>query len=301
MKHTLLYIGMLLASFVMQPAAVLAKVPKQAKAQKEAKVVKQLVVLHTNDTHSCVMPINHNLADTAMANRGGFLRRVAMIQEERKANPDLLLFDSGDFSQGSPYYSLFKGDVEVGLMNEMKYDAATIGNHEFDFGIDNMVRIFKMAKFPIVCSNYDFTGTPLADIVKPYAIIYRKGVKIGVFGLGPELKGLVTEANYGSIKYEDPIAKANEMVNILKKQEKCDVIICISHLGWDIDGIDDTEMVSGTRDIDLVLGGHSHTYFKQLQYRKNLDGREVPVDQNGKSAIWVGKMILKLVKNTSKK
>ena len=224
-----------------------------------------------------------------------------MIQEERKENPDLLLFDSGDFSQGSPYYSLFKGDVEVGLMNEMKYDAATIGNHEFDFGIDNMVRIFKMAKFPIVCSNYDFTGTPLADIVKPYAIIYRKGVKIGVFGLGPELKGLVTEANYGSIKYEDPIAKANEMVNILKKQEKCDVIICISHLGWDIDGIDDTEMVSGTRDIDLVLGGHSHTYFKQLQYRKNLDGREVPVDQNGKSAIWVGKMILKLVKNTSKK
>lgn len=295
MKHTLLYIGMALAFFAMQPDVA------QAKTKKPAKVEKQLVVLHTNDTHSCVMPINPNLADTAMANRGGFLRRVAMIQEERKANPDLLLFDSGDFSQGSPYYSLFKGDVEVGLMNEMKYDAATIGNHEFDFGIDNMVRIFKMAKFPIVCSNYDFTGTPLADIVKPYAIIYRKGVKIGVFGLGPELKGLVTEANYGSIKYEDPIAKANEMVNILKKQEKCDVIICISHLGWDIDGIDDTEMVSGTRDIDLVLGGHSHTYFKQLQYRKNLDGREVPVDQNGKSAIWVGKMILKLVKNTSKK
>ena len=119
-------------------------------------MVKQLVVLHTNDTHSCVMPINPNLADTATANRGGFLRRVAMIKQERKANPDLLLFDSGDFSQGSPYYSLFKGDVEVGLMNEMKYDAATIGNHEFDFGIDNMVRIFKMAKFPIVCSNYDF-------------------------------------------------------------------------------------------------------------------------------------------------
>ena len=125
MKHTLLYIGLALASFMMQPAAV------QAKTRKEAKVVKQLVVLHTNDTHSCVMPINPNLADTATANRGGFLRRVAMISQERKANPDLLLFDSGDFSQGSPYYSLFKGDVEVGLMNEMKYDAATIGNHEF--------------------------------------------------------------------------------------------------------------------------------------------------------------------------
>ena len=290
MKHTLLYIGLVLASFVMQPATV------QAKAKKEAKVVKQLVVLHTNDTHSCVMPINPNLADTATANRGGFLRRVAMIKEERKQNPDLLLFDSGDFSQGSPYYSLFKGDVEVGLMNEMKYDAATIGNHEFDFGIDNMVRIFKMAKFPIVCSNYDFTGTELAQIVKPYTIIYRKGLKIGVFGLGPQLAGLVTEKNYGCIKYLDPIAKTNEMTDILKKKEKCDVIICLSHLGWDIDGDDDTEMIPGSRYIDLVLGGHSHTYFKDLQYVKDLDGKPVPVDQNGKSAIWVGKMVLDLSK-----
>ena len=291
MKHTLLYIGMVLASFMMQPATV------QAKAQKESKVVKQLVVLHTNDTHSCVMPINPNLADTAMANRGGYLRRVAMIKQERKANPDLLLFDSGDFSQGSPYYSLFKGDVEVGLMNEMKYDAAIIGNHEFDFGIDNMVRIFKMAKFPIVCSNYDFAGTELASIVKPYVVLKRKGLKIGVFGLGPELAGLVTEANYGPIKYLDPIAKAKEMTEILKEKEKCDVIICISHLGWKIDGIDDSEVAPATRDIDLILGGHSHTYFKQLEYLNNLDGKPVPVDQNGKSAIWVGKITLDIVKN----
>ena len=258
---------------------------------------KQLVVLHTNDTHSCVMPMNPNLADTAMANRGGYLRRVAMIKEERKQNPDLLLFDSGDFSQGSPYYTLFKGDVEVGLMNEMKYDAATIGNHEFDFGIDNMVRLFKMAKFPIVCANYDFTGTELADIVKPYVILHRKGLKIGVFGICPELKGLVSTANYGCIKYEDPIQKANETAEILKKKEKCDVIICLSHLGWDIDGIDDTEVIPATRYIDLVLGGHSHTYFKQLQYLNNLDGQPVGDDQNGKSAIYVGKMTLDIVKN----
>ena len=258
---------------------------------------KQLVVLHTNDTHSCVMPLNPNLADTAMADRGGYLRRVAMVKEERKANPDLLLFDSGDFSQGSPYYSLFKGDVEVGLMNEMKYDAATIGNHEFDFGIDNMVRLFKMAKFPIVCANYDFTGTELADIVKPYVILHRQGLKIGVFGICPELKGLVSTANYGCIKYEDPIQKANETAEILKKKEKCDVIICLSHLGWDIDGIDDTVLIPATRNIDLVLGGHSHTYFKQLQYLNNLDGQPVGDDQNGKSAIWVGKMTLDIVKN----
>ena len=285
---------MALAVFAMQPFSVEAKT--SAKAKKTAKVEKQLVVLHTNDTHSCVMPINSNLADTAMADRGGYLRRVSMIKEERKANPDLLLFDSGDFSQGSPYYSLFKGDVEVGLMNEMKYDAATIGNHEFDFGIDNMVRIFKQAKFPIVCSNYDFTGTPLAGIVKPYTILYRKGVKIGVFGLCPELEGLVSEANYGCIKYLDPIRKGNEMAEFLKKKEKCDVIVCLSHLGWDIDGIDDTELVPATRYIDLVLGGHSHTFFKNLEYLKNLDGEEVPIDQNGKSAIWVGKMVLDVVK-----
>ncbi len=258
---------------------------------------KKLVILHTNDTHSCIMPLNPHLADTAMADRGGYLRRVAMVREERKKDPDLLLFDSGDFSQGSPYYTLFKGDVEVGLMNEMKYDAATIGNHEFDFGLDNMVRLFKKAKFPIVCSNYDFTGTELANIVKPYVVLKRKGLKIGVFGVCPEMAGLVSEANYGCLKYLDPIEKANEMADLLKKKEKCDVVICLSHLGWNIDGTDDTELVPGTRNIDLVLGGHSHTYFRQLEYLKNLDGEEVPVDQNGKSAIWVGKMVMDVVKN----
>ena len=196
-----------------------------------------------------------------------------------------------------PYYSLFKGDVEVGLMNEMKYDAATIGNHEFDYGMDNMVRLFKMAKFPIVCANYDFTGTELADIVKPYVILHRKGLKIGVFGLAPQLAGLVIEKNYGCIQYLDPIQKANEMTEILKKKEKCDVIICISHLGWNIDGTDDTEVIAASRNIDLVLGGHSHSLFRTLKYRTDLDGKQVPVDQNGKGAIWVGKMTLDIVKN----
>ena len=287
MKHTLLYIGLAAALMMGNTGALQAK---------SNKADKQLVVLHTNDSHSYVMPINPNLQDTMQANRGGYLRRINMIKQERKADPELLLLDSGDFSQGSPYYSLFKGDVEVGLMNEMKYDAATIGNHEFDFGIDNMVRIFKMAKFPIICSNYDFTGTPLADIVKPYTIIKRKGVKIGVFAVCPELAGLVTEANYGCIKYLDPIAKANEMAELLKKKEKCDVVICLSHLGWNIDGIDDTELVPGTRYIDLVLGGHSHTFFRKLEYLKNLDGENVPIDQNGKSALWVGKMVMDLTK-----
>ena len=140
---------------------------------------KQLVILHSNDTHSCVMPLSEHLADTAIAGRGGFLRRVEMIRQERQKHPDLLYFDSGDFSQGSPYYSIFKGDVEIELMNRMGCDASTVGNHEFDFGMENMARIFKKAKFPILCSNYDFTGTPLEGVVKPYTIIHRNGLKLG--------------------------------------------------------------------------------------------------------------------------
>lgn len=253
---------------------------------------KTLVILHTNDTHSTVMPLNKNLADTLLAGRAGFLRRVAMIKEQRRQHPDLLLFDSGDFSQGSPYYTLFKGDVEIGLMNMMGYDAGTIGNHEFDFGLDNMARLFKKAKFPILCANYDFTGSPLEGIVKPYTIIKRNGIKIGVFALDPKMDGLVARNNYGTLKYLDPVKIANEMAGKLKNGMKCDLVICISHLGWEVVGMDDIQMISGSRNIDLVLGGHSHSYFKTLKYVKNLDGKEVPVDQNGKHAIFVGEITL---------
>jgi len=257
-----------------------------------AKKHKQLVILHTNDTHSTIMPLNPNLADTMLADRGGYLRRMNMIRQQRQQDPDLLLFDSGDFSQGSAYYSLFQGDVEIGLMNRMGYDAATIGNHEFDFGLDNMIRLFKMAQFPIVCSNYDFADTELKDIVKPYIIIKRKGLKIGVFALCPPLEGLVFTKNYGPLRFLDPVEKTNEMVDILKRQKKCDVVICISHLGWGSSQYPDNRFIQQTRGVDLVLGGHTHTYFQELQYEKNLDGQPVPVDQNGKHAAFVGKLLL---------
>ena len=257
---------------------------------------KQLVVLHTNDTHSTILPLNPNLADTMKAGRGGFLRRIAMLKEERRKNPDLLLFDSGDFCQGSPYFTLYKGDVEVGLMNLMGYDAGTIGNHEFDFGLDAMAKMFKNLNYPIVCSNYDFTGTVVEGLVKDYVILKRKGMKIGVFGLSPALSGLVSNENCVGVKYLDPVKEANRVVDILKKK-KCDVIICISHLGWQDSYKDGDEyLVSGTRGIDLVLGGHSHTYFETLRYVKNLDGKEIPVDQNGKHALFVGKMVLEMSK-----
>ena len=252
---------------------------------------KTLTILHTNDTHSCIMPLSENLADTLQAGRGGFLRRIAMLKEERKSDPNLLLFDSGDFSQGSPYYTLFKGDVETGLMNMMHYDAGTIGNHEFDYGLDNMTRVFKRLNYPIVCANYDFTGTELVKIVKPYVILNRKGIKIGVFGLAPKLDGLVDHKNYLTTRYLDPVTTAQKMADLLHSK-KCDLVICISHLGWEEKGMGDQEVIRGTRGIDLVLGGHSHTYFKTLRYVKNLDGKSVPVDQNGKSGIFIGKMKL---------
>lgn len=255
---------------------------------------KTLTVLHTNDTHSCILPLSKELADTLTAGRGGFVRRIAMLKEERKADPDLLLFDSGDFSQGSPYYTMFRGDVEIGLMNQMGYDASTIGNHEFDFGLDNMARLFRQARFPILCSNYDFTETPLEGVVKPYTIIRRKGVRIGVFALDPKLEGLVSRENYGQVRYLDPVATANKMATMLRKEKKCDLVILISHLGWQEKGMGDQEVISHSRGIDLVLGGHSHTYFQDLRYVNNLDGQPVPVDQNGKSGIFVGKMKLEM-------
>lgn len=256
---------------------------------------KHLTILHTNDTHSCVMPLSVHLADTLQAGRGGFLRRIAMLKEERRKDPGLLLFDSGDFCQGSPYYTLFKGDVESGLMNKMHYDAGTIGNHEFDFGLENMARVFKRLNFPIVCANYRFHEYGLDKIVKPYVIIKRNGLKIGVFGLSPKLDGLVDHKNYRSTEYLDPVKTAQETADLLKKKH-CDLVVCISHLGWEEKGMGDQEVISHTRGIDLVLGGHSHTYFRQLRYVDNLDGKPVPDDQNGKSGIYIGKMKITLEK-----
>ena len=256
---------------------------------------KQLVILHTNDTHSQIFPITSQLPDTMKAGRGGFLRRIAMLKEERAKTPDLLYFDSGDFFQGSAYFTLFKGDVEVGLMNQMGIDASTVGNHEFDFGLENMARVFKKANFPILCTNYDFTGTVMEGITKPYIIIKRNGVKIGVFAVCPKMEGLVSDKNCIGVKYLDPAQVALETATMLKKKEKCDVVICISHLGWNSNrGEDDQYMISRSRNIDLVLGGHTHTYMPTLEYWNNMDGNPVPVDQNGKAAIFVGRIELEL-------
>ena len=265
-----------------------------------AQSVRELCVLHTNDTHSRIEPFALYYPDTLMAGKGGFVRRVTFIKQERKKCKDLLLFDCGDFSQGSPYYNLFKGETEVKLMNEMGYDAGTIGNHEFDFGLENMARLFKLAHFPIVCANYDVKGTVLEGVVKEFVIFKRNGLKIGVFGLGAQLDGLVSKENYGNVKFEEPVSEAQRITDLLRKEKKCDVVICLSHLGWEGEPSSDVRLIQETRGIDVVLGGHSHSLFCGPKFYRNLDGMEVPLQQMGKNGAFVGKLILSFQKGDDK-
>ena len=255
-----------------------------------------LLLVHTNDTHSCIEPLSPLLADTAQADKGGYLRRAALLRDLRQQDKDLLLLDAGDFSQGSAYYTLYHGDVEVGLMNLMGYDAATIGNHEFDFGLENMARIFRKAQFPIVCCNYDFTGTPVEGLVRPYIIIKRAGLKIGILGVSPQLEGLVAAHTCEGVRFTDPVQAAQPVADYLKQKEKCDLVICLSHLGWNLASFSDEEFIPATRNIDLVIGGHSHTYFTHPETLQNLDGRTIIDNQMGKNARFVGTLRLKLDK-----
>ena len=256
---------------------------------------KRLVILHTNDTHSTIFPVSPLIEDTMKADRGGFLRRIVLLETERAKDPDLLLFDSGDFSQGSSFYTLFKGEVEVSLMNRMHYDAVTLGNHEFDFGVENLSTQLRRANFPIVCANYDFGATPLATLVRPYVVLKRKGLRIGVFGLSPQPEGLIVTENYAGITFRDPVEVTREVVHTLRTKEKCDLVICLSHLGWPAkDPLSDSNVFTQTEGVDLVLGGHSHTFMQELEWLTDAQGKRVPVDQNGKHAIYVGRIVLNL-------
>lgn len=257
-----------------------------------------LNILQTSDTHSRIEPISPHAADQS-AGKGGVLRRVAFVEHYRAEHPGVLLFDCGDISQGTPYYNMFKGELEVKMMNLMKYDAMTIGNHEFDFGLENMARLFRLASFPVVCANYDVSGSVLEGLVKPYVVLQREGLRIGVFGLSPRLEGLVQASNCQGVVYRDPIAAARETVEILRGREHCDVVICLSHLGMlgvasEVPG--DEALATGTSGIDVILGGHSHTFMEHPAVLLNAEGREVPVMHTGKNGVYVGELKLILQK-----
>ncbi|MDY5432596.1 metallophosphatase [Bacteroides pyogenes] len=254
-----------------------------------AQKTKQLIILQTSDVHSRIEPINQK--GDKNYKEGGFVRRATFLNRFRKENEHVLLFDCGDFSQGTPYYNIYKGEVEVKLMNEMGYDACTIGNHEFDFGLENMARLFKMAAFPIVCSNYDLENTPLKGLVKPYIILERFGLRIGVFGLGAKPDGLIQADKCEGVVYKDPVQVSNETAALLKS-EGCDVVVCLSHLGIQTD----ERLIADTRNIDVVLGGHSHTFMKAPKTYLNADGKEVRLMHTGKNGVRVGHLDLTLTR-----
>lgn len=246
-----------------------------------------LTILHTNDTHSQVEPKANN--------QGGYARRMGLIEQERKADKNLLLVDAGDFCQGTPYFNYYHGRVELEAMNRMRYDAATLGNHEFDNGLDTLAVVLKTAKFPIVCANYDFTGTPLAEVVKPYTIVHKGRLKIGIFGLGCDPKGIISDKNFQPAVYLPPYPVAQTMADTLHAQG-CDIVVCLSHMGTfgkAPEDVCDTALVSHTRGIDVVVGGHTHKLYDNLRVA-NLDGDSIPVCQMGKSGVCLGKIVLGL-------
>lgn len=213
-----------------------------------------LVIMHTNDTHSQIDPYTYK----GDVNVGGFLRREAAIREIRAENPVTLLLDAGDFSQGTPYFNFFHGYVEVRLMNAMGYDAATLGNHEFDNGTAALAARLKTADFPVVCANYRFDDKKLAKVVKPYVIVERGGRRIGIFGLGVNLDGYVAPQNARGVTYLDPVETARNMVAELKARD-CDLIVCLSHVGVDTTKKDnDYEIARQVPEIDVIIGGHTH-------------------------------------------
>lgn len=251
-----------------------------------------ITILHTNDTHSQVEPIEAGKRD---GNHAGYARRMGIIEQERDKTPNVLLVDAGDFSQGTPYFNLYHGRVEVDAMNRMGYDAVTLGNHEFDNGLDTLAAVLKDAQFAVVSANYDVQGTALEGIVKPYVILRRGGMKIGIFGLGVNPQGLVAEKNFAPVKYLEPIPVAQEMSTLLKEQHHCDLVVCISHMGTFAHGDkpSDTLLAQSTRYIDVIIGGHTHKIVTN-HYVENLDGDSVLLAQMGKSGARIGKITLKM-------
>jgi len=278
--------------FFIRKAAVgggLLMVPGMASASL-LKKSPRLTILHTNDWHSRIEPFPDDGGRNA--NRGGAIRRMRLIQQVRAAEPNVILLDSGDIFQGTPYFNFFAGELEMKLMSQMGYDASTIGNHDFDAGMENLVTQLGHANFPMLCANYDFKGTPLEGKTLPYKVFNRGGVKIGIFGLGIELNGLVPDELYGKTDYQDPLDRGHATASLLRNDKKCDLVICLSHLGYKYreDKVDDIELAATSTDIDIILGGHTHTFLDAPVEVPNVKGEPVVVNQVGFGGLRLGRM-----------
>lgn len=249
-----------------------------------------LTILHTNDVHSRLDPFP--MDGSRNAGKGGVARRATLIRQIRSEQKNVLLFDAGDIFQGTPYFNLYKGEPEILAMNQLGYDAGTIGNHDFDGGIDNMKTQFGKAKFPFLIANYDFKNTPMDGHTQPHKIFTVDGVKVGVFGLGIQPDGLIPKNLYGDMKYLDPLEIANQTAGELKK--KCDYVICLSHLGYKYNEatVSDHVLAAKTRNIDLIIGGHTHTFLEAPVAVNNLDGKATLINQVGFAGIYLGRIDL---------
>lgn len=250
----------------------------------------RLTILHTNDVHSRLEPFP--MDGGKYAGLGGAARRAKMIEQIRNEVASVLLLDAGDIFQGTPYFNLYKGEPEIKLMTAMKYDAATMGNHDFDAGAEGFAKQLPHASFPILTANYDFTQTPLEGKTQPYTIIKKGKIKIGIFGLGIELKGLVPDEAYGNTKYLEPIQIANSVAEKLKKREHCDMVICLSHLGYSYSfrKVSDMILAKETEHIDLIIGGHTHSFLDQPTVMNNKVGKEIVINQVGWAGIRLGRL-----------
>lgn len=250
----------------------------------------KLTILHTNDVHSRVEPFP--LDGSKNQGLGGTARRAALIKQIRAKEKNVLLLDAGDIFQGTPYFNKFGGEIEMKLMTAMGYDAATMGNHDFDNGLEGFHKQLPHAKFPIVCSNYNFSDTLMASSTVPYKIFRKEGIKIGLFGIGIQLEGIVDSKNYGSTVYEDPISKANQYADLLRNEHKCDLVICLSHLGYSYatDRVSDKILARSNRNIDLIIGGHTHTFMNEPEDVKNLSGGITTINQVGFAGINLGRI-----------
>ena len=263
----------------------------------------QLTILHTNDQHSRIEPFDATY--TRNPNQGGFARRAALIQKIRSQESNVLLLDSGDTFQGTPYFNFFGGELEFKLMSMMGYDASTMGNHDFDNGLAGFKKVRSVAKFPFLCSNYDFKNTILEGETEKYKIFNKNGIKVGIFGVGIKLAGLVGKKDYGETAYLDPIETAQHYSDFLKNEKKCDMVICLSHIGYDYRDdptkVSDKILASNTAGIDLILGGHTHTFLPEPQSFLNKSGKNVLVNQVGWAGLLLGKITFYFDKNKNVK
>ena len=248
----------------------------------------KLTILHTNDMHSHIHPFIHG----RNKGLGGIAERATIIKNIRKESQHILLLDAGDIFQGTPYFNLYAGELELKLMSEMKYDAATLGNHDFDNGLGGLKSQLKHAKFPFLCANYNFDQTILRNKFKAFKIFRKGPLKIGVFGIGIELSGLVPKNLYEETIYKEPIKKANYYAEILKKDKKCDLVICLSHLGlkYNNQKVSDIKLAQQSKNIDLIIGGHTHTFLKKPLEEKNLDRKRILINQVGWGGINIGRI-----------